>query len=153
MTNEQNKQSRFCLLSSISISCLQLGCATRLGFKINTVNRVYSLKSALLVLVPLEELIFLYSNFELNPITKTTSFLSSEIKVPVVFSQQLAIWRKLPPGRSPRSTFGGTLELLFSPYRHLQPGSSPIKVFHPCQKPVPPLGYWWMVPLSSYTQS
>lgn len=113
MRNEQIKQFRFGLLSSISISCLKLCCATWLGCKINNGQLSVFLKSALLLVAPLEELVFPYSNFQLNPTTKTIA-LSSETKVPVVFFPADDILKKMAPERLPRSTFWWAPQLPFS---------------------------------------
>lgn len=118
MRNEQIKRFIFGLLSSISISCLKLWCAPWLGCKIRNSQLSVFQRSALLLLAPLEELDFPYSNSLLNPITKTIAF-SSETKVPVVFFPD-DVLRKWPPEKLARFTFWWAGQLPFLPFLTLQ---------------------------------
>lgn len=145
MRNEQIKQFRFGLLSSISISCLKLCCATWLGCKINNGQLSVFLKSALLLLAPLEELVFPYSNFQLNPTIKTIA-LSSETKVPVVFFPADDILKKMASWKTTQIHF---LVSSSTAFLTLQPNSFQIKVFlSPLPKTCP--SSWLMISGSAF---
>ena len=137
MRNEQIKQFRFGLLSSISISCLKLWCATCLGCKINNGQLSVFLKSALLT--PLEELGFPYSNFQLNPTTKTIVF-SSETKVSVVFSPADDILKKMASRETTQIHFLVGWSTAFLTLQAPAIQQFQIEVFHFYQKPVSPPG-------------